>query len=97
LFGTIEMMMDWVPIFREVGQLVENSMFVKKASEQTIIALQSLYHGSVGYQYMRIRIDLSKKVKFLQMQLRTQARARKNVAEIADECISSRMWGFTNR
>jgi hypothetical protein len=48
-------MRGWFPIFHkvEVGRLVENSTFVKKASEQTIVTLQSLHHGSVGYQHVR--------------------------------------------
>jgi hypothetical protein len=62
-----------------------------------IVTLQSLQHSSVGYQYMRTRIGLTNKAKFIQMQLRTQARTRKNATKIADECIGSRMWGFTNR
>jgi hypothetical protein len=84
------MMRGWFPIFREVevGRLVENLTFMKKASEQTIVTMQSLHHGSVGYQYMRTQIGLAKKAKFLQMQLRTQARTRKNTTEIIDECIS---------
>jgi hypothetical protein len=46
------------------------------------------YHGSVGYQHACTRVGLAKKAKFLQMQLRTQERTRKNTTEIADECIS---------
>jgi hypothetical protein len=50
-------------IFREVeiDRLVENSMLMKKASEQTIVTLQSLHHGSVGYQHARTRVGLTKK------------------------------------
>jgi hypothetical protein len=29
------------------------------------------------------------------VQPRTQARTEKNVTKLADECSSSRMWGFT--
>jgi hypothetical protein len=34
----------------------------EQGSEQTIVTLQSLYHSSVGYQHMRTRDDLTKKV-----------------------------------
>jgi hypothetical protein len=56
-------MRGWFPIFREVeiGRLVENSMLVKKASEQTIVTLQSLHHGSVGYHLVHTRVGLTKK------------------------------------
>jgi hypothetical protein len=43
----------------------------EEGSEQTIVSLQSLQHVSVGYQYERTQVDLIKKAKFLQMQLRT--------------------------
>jgi hypothetical protein len=54
----------------------------EEGSEQTIITLQSLHYSSVGYQYMRTRISLTKKAKFLQMQPRTQARTRKNATKL---------------
>jgi hypothetical protein len=60
----------------------------KKGFEQMIVTLQSLHHGSVVYQHMRTRIGLAKKAKFLQMQLRTQERMRKNTTKFADECIA---------
>jgi hypothetical protein len=53
-----------------------------EGSEQTIITLQSLHHGSVGYQHVHTRIGLAKKAKFLQMQPRTQARTEKNEAKL---------------
>jgi hypothetical protein len=53
-----------------------------------IVTLQSLHHGSVGYQHVHTRIGLTKKAKFLQMQLRTQARTGKNTTKLADECIA---------
>jgi hypothetical protein len=59
----------------------------EEGSEQMIVTLQSLHHGSLGHQE-----GLS-----LQVQLRTQARIGKNATKLADECVSSRMWGFTNR
>jgi hypothetical protein len=34
---------------------------VGEGPEQTIVILQSLHHGSVGYQHVRIRVDLVKK------------------------------------
>jgi hypothetical protein len=72
----------------EVGRLVENLTLVKKAFEQTIVTLQSIHHGSVGYQHVHTRIGLAKKAKFLRMQLRTQARMRKNATKLANECIA---------
>jgi hypothetical protein len=54
----------------------------EEGSEQMIVTLQSLHHGSVGYQHARTRVGLTKKAKFLQMQLRTQARTRKNATEL---------------
>jgi hypothetical protein len=53
-----------------------------------IVTLQSLHHGSVGYQHMRTQIGIAKKAKFLKMQLRTQVRMRKNTTKLADECIA---------
>jgi hypothetical protein len=83
-------MRGWFLIFRkvEVGRLAENSTLVKKASEQMIITLQSLHHGSVGYQHVHTWIGLTKKAKFLRMQPRTQARTRKKATKLADECIA---------
>jgi hypothetical protein len=37
----------------------------EEGSEQMIVSLQSLHHGSVGYQHMRTQIGLTKKAKFL--------------------------------
>jgi hypothetical protein len=54
----------------------------EEGSEQMIITLQSLHHGSVGYQQTHTRVGLAKKAKFLQMQLRTQARTRMNATEL---------------
>jgi hypothetical protein len=60
----------------------------EEGSEQTIITLQSLHHDSVGYQHTHTRVGLTKKAKFMLMQPRTQARTRKSITEIADECIA---------
>jgi hypothetical protein len=54
----------------------------EEASEQTIVTLQSLHHGYVGYQHTHTRVGLTKKAKFLQMQPRTQARTRKNTTKL---------------
>jgi hypothetical protein len=48
-----------------------------------VVTLQSLHHSSVGYEHV-----FAKKAKFLQMQLRTQARMRKNATKLADEYIA---------
>jgi hypothetical protein len=48
-----------------------------EGSEQTFEPLQSIHHISVAYQPMRTQIDITKKAKSLQAQLRTQARIRK--------------------
>jgi hypothetical protein len=34
-------------------------------SEQIIVTLQSLHHGSVGYQHVCTQVGLTKKAKFL--------------------------------
>jgi hypothetical protein len=60
----------------------------EEGSEQTIVSLQSLHHGSVGYQHVHIWIGLAKKAQFLEMQSKTQARTRKNITKLADECIA---------
>jgi hypothetical protein len=54
----------------------------EESSEQTIVTLQSLHHGSVDYQHAHTRVGITKKVKFLQMQPRTQARIMKNTTEL---------------
>jgi hypothetical protein len=54
----------------------------EEGSEQMIVILQSLHHGSVGYQHARTRVGLVKKAKFLQMQPRTQARTKKNATKL---------------
>ncbi len=33
----------------------------EEGSEPMIVTLQSLHHGSVGYQHVRTRVDLTKK------------------------------------
>jgi hypothetical protein len=33
----------------------------EEGSEQMIVTLQSLHHGSVGYQHVRTRVGLTKK------------------------------------
>jgi hypothetical protein len=60
----------------------------EEGSEKTIVTLQSLHHGSVGYQYVHTRIGLAKKAMFLQMQPRTQARMRNNATKLVDQCIA---------
>jgi hypothetical protein len=56
--------------------------------EQTIVTLQSLHHGSIGYQHVHTQIGLIKKDKFLSMQPKIQARKRKNATKLTDECIA---------
>jgi hypothetical protein len=60
----------------------------EEGSEQTIVTLQSLHHGCIGYKHVHTRIGLTKKAKFLQMQLRTQTRIGKNAIKLVDECIA---------
>jgi hypothetical protein len=60
----------------------------EEGSDQTIVILQSLHHGSVGYQHVRTQTGLAKKAMFLQMQLKTQARTRKNATKLTDESIA---------
>jgi hypothetical protein len=76
-------------LLRGRGRSVGGDLDVgEEGSEQTIVTLQSLHHDSVGYQHVRTRVGITKKAKFLQMQLRTQARTRKNATNITDECIA---------
>jgi hypothetical protein len=56
----------------------------EEGSEPMIVTLQSLHHGSVGYQHVCTQIGLTKKANFLQMQPRTQARTGKNATKLAD-------------
>jgi hypothetical protein len=57
-------------------------MLMKKAPSRTIETLQSLYHDIIGYQHTHTRIGLAKMPKFLQMQLTTQVRTRKNMTKL---------------
>jgi hypothetical protein len=44
------------------GRSIGGDLYVgEEGSEQTIITLQSLHHGSIGYQHMHTRADLTKK------------------------------------
>jgi hypothetical protein len=53
-----------IPRYR--GRLVGGDLDIgEEDSEQTIITLQSLHHGSIGYQHTRTRVGLAKKAKFL--------------------------------
>jgi hypothetical protein len=67
---------------------MEISTLMKKAPSRMIETLQSLHHDFVGYQHAHTRIGLTKKAKFVPMQLRTQARTGKNVTKLADEYIA---------
>jgi hypothetical protein len=42
--------------------LMDISTLMKKAPKRMNEALQSLYHGSIGYQFLRTQIDLAKMV-----------------------------------
>jgi hypothetical protein len=64
---------------------MEISTLMKKALSRTIETLQSLHHGSVGYQLTCTQIGLTKKAKLLHMQLRKQARTRKIATKLAEE------------
>jgi hypothetical protein len=76
-------------LLRSRDMLVNEDLNVgEEGSEQTIITLQSLHYGFVGYQYTRTRVGLTKNAKFLPMQPRTQARTRKSITKITDECIA---------
>jgi hypothetical protein len=63
----------------------------EEGSEQMIVTLQSLHHGSVGYQHVRTRVDLTKKAypykcnrEHKQEQERMQLNLQMNV--LAHEC-----------
>jgi hypothetical protein len=78
------LMIGWFLIFWEVevSRLMEISMLMNKALSRRIKTMQSLHHGSVGYQHARTLVGLTKKAKFLQIQPRTQARKRKNATKL---------------
>jgi hypothetical protein len=49
-------------ILRDRGRLIGGYLDVdEEGSEQTIVTLQSLYHGSVGYQHACTQVGLTKK------------------------------------
>jgi hypothetical protein len=60
----------------------------EEVSKQMSVSMQSLHHGSAGYQHVRTQIGLAKKAKFLQMQPRTQARIGRNTTKLANEYIA---------
>jgi hypothetical protein len=50
-------------LLRGRGKLIGQDLDVdEEGSEQMIVTLQSPHHGSVGYQHVRTRVDLAKKV-----------------------------------
>jgi hypothetical protein len=62
------LIIEWVPIFWEVqGKSIGGDLDVDdEGSEQCWFEpVQSLHHGSVGYQLMHTRIDLAKKAMSL--------------------------------
>jgi hypothetical protein len=67
--GGPNLIVGWVPIFREVrGKSIGGDLDVDdEGSEQRRFeSVQSLHHGSVGYQPVRTRIGLAKKAMSLQ-------------------------------
>jgi hypothetical protein len=73
-------------LLRGRGKSIDKiSTLMKKASNKMNELLQSLCHDSVSYQSMCTRINLIKKAKFMQAQLTTQTRIRKNATEFIDE------------
>jgi hypothetical protein len=89
LFGPSVADEELVPdLLRGKGRSVGGDLNAdEEGSKQTIVTLQSLHHGFIGYQHARTEVGLAKKSKFLQMQPRTHARTRKNATKIADTCI----------
>jgi hypothetical protein len=64
------------------GRLIGGDLNVgEEGSEQTIITLQSLHHGFVGYQHIHTRVDLAKKAY--------PCKCNREQTKLADECISS--------
>jgi hypothetical protein len=62
LLFTDETLVPDLPRGRSIGGDLDIG---EEGSEQTIVTLQSLYHGSIGYQHARTRVGLTKKGKFL--------------------------------
>jgi hypothetical protein len=49
-------------LLRDSGRSIGEDLDVgEEGSEHTIITLQSLQYDSIGYQHVRIRVDLAKK------------------------------------
>jgi hypothetical protein len=77
------------------GRLIGGDLDVgEEGSQQMIVTLQSLHHGSVGYQHARARVGLTKKAKFLQMQPRTQARTRKNTTKLQTNNYTQKLGSY---
>jgi hypothetical protein len=63
------LIVEWVPIFREVrGKSIGGDLDVddEGSKQHRFEAVQSLHHGSVGYQLVHTRIGLAKKAMSLQ-------------------------------
>jgi hypothetical protein len=49
-------------LLRGRGRLIGGDLDVgEEGFEQTIVTLQSLHHGYIGYQHVHTRVDLTKK------------------------------------
>jgi hypothetical protein len=93
------MIIGWVPIFREVwSKLIGGDLDVDdKGSEQhRFEPVQSLHHGSVGYQPMHTWISLAKEAMSLQAN-QEHKQEQKEQSRIADEWLAHESWGLTNR
>jgi hypothetical protein len=48
------------------GRLIGGDLDIgEEGSEQTIVTLQSLHHGSIGFEHAHPRVGLAKKAMFL--------------------------------
>jgi hypothetical protein len=85
----------WVPVFWEVwGKLIGGDLDVDdEGSEQhRFEPVQSLHHGSIGYQPMRTRIGLTKKAMPLQVN-REHKQEQERTISICRWMISSQKLG----
>jgi hypothetical protein len=65
-----KMIVGWIPIFREVrGKSIGGDLYIDDEGfeQRQFEPVQSLHHGSIGYQHVHTRIGLAKKAMSLQV------------------------------
>jgi hypothetical protein len=91
------LIIEWVPIFREVqGKSIGGDLDVDdEGSEQRRFEpVQSLHHGSIGYQPVRTRIDLAKKAMSLQVNREHKQEQERTILNCRWMISSRKMWSY---